>query len=73
MIRVYYKAWRAGVIRFARGDPEELPVRVLAELYREPGFAGVRSQVGHICALYRREWRRRHGVGECAATHGWAL
>jgi len=22
MIRVYYKAWRAGVIRSARGDPE---------------------------------------------------
>jgi len=62
MSRAYYQAWRERVIRSARGDPEELPVRVLAELYREPGFAGVRSQVGHICALYRREWRRRRGI-----------
>lgn len=62
MSRPYYQAWRERVIRSARGDPEELPGRVLAELYREPGFAGVRSQVGHICALYRREWRRRRRV-----------
>lgn len=64
MSRDYYQAWRTRVIRSARGDPEELPVRVLAELYREPGFAGVRSQVGHVCALYRREWRRRRRAGD---------
>jgi hypothetical protein len=64
MSRPYYEAWRERVIRSARGDPEELPIRVLAELYREPGFAGVRSQVGHICALYRREWRRRRRIGD---------
>jgi hypothetical protein len=61
MSRAYCEAWRERVIRSARGDPAEVPHLVLGALYREPGFAGVRSQVGHVCALYRREWRRRRG------------
>ncbi len=64
MSRVYYEGWRDRVIRSARGDPAQVPHLVLGALYREPGFAGVRSQVGHVCALYRREWRRRRGGQE---------
>jgi hypothetical protein len=59
MTRAEYSLWRDRVIRSARGDASHSPGRVLAELYRTPGFAGIRSQVGHVVSLYRREWTRR--------------
>jgi hypothetical protein len=59
MTRLEYTGWRDRVIRSARGDASDSPNRVLAELYRTPGFAGIRSQVGHVASLYRREWKRR--------------
>ncbi len=64
MSHLYYEHWRGRVVRSARGDPHELCWHVLKDLYSEPGFAGVRSQVGHVCALYRREWRRRRNAGD---------
>ena len=60
----HYEAWRTRVIMSARGDPADRPELVLRDLYLEPGFGGVRSQVGHICALYRREWRHRRRAGD---------
>jgi len=59
MTRTVVAGLRERVIRSARGDLHEPVTRVLAELYAVPGFAGVRSQVGHIVGLYRSEWRRR--------------
>jgi hypothetical protein len=59
MTRAEYSLWRDRVIRSARGDAGHSSGRVLVELYRTPGFAGIRSQVGHVVSLYRREWGRR--------------
>ena len=59
MTKPEYSLWRDRVIRSARGDASHSPGRVLAELYRTPGFAGIRSQVGHVVSLYRLEWKRR--------------
>jgi hypothetical protein len=59
MTKAEYSLWRERVIRSARGDASHSPGRVLVELYRTPGFAGIRSQVGHVVSLYRREWKRR--------------
>lgn len=50
---------RERVIRSARGDFTEQPTRLLSELYRVPGFASIRSQIGHVVSLFRREWKRR--------------
>lgn len=64
MTREEFAAWRERVIRSARGDIGDRVTVVLSELYRVPGFAGIRSQVGHIVSLYRREWRRRRRRGD---------
>lgn len=62
MNKEYYERYRDRVIRSARGDMSETPSSLLRSLYSEPGFAAIRSQVGHIVALWRREFRRRqHG------------
>ena len=34
----------------------------LADLFKSPGFSGIRSQVGHLWALIRAEWKRRIGL-----------
>ena len=54
-----YKDWRERVLRSARGDYTESPTRLLAELYRFGAFRGIRSDVGRIVGLYRREWKKR--------------
>jgi len=59
-----YEAYRGRALRSARGDPREPSGQLLRDLYCRPGFAGVRSQVGRIIGLFRREFRRRHRRGE---------
>lgn len=56
-----YEGLRSRVIRSARGDHREPLQRLLREIYRYPGFAGIRSQVGKIVGVFRREYRRKHG------------
>lgn len=34
----------------------------LADLFKSPGFSGIRSQVGHLWALIGAEWKRRIGL-----------
>ena len=59
-----YADYRERVIKSARGDPREPVALLLKELYTQPGFAGIRSQIGQIVSLFRREYRRRHRRGE---------
>lgn len=61
MLPSYYDEYRQRVIRSARGDPRECVSRLLHELYTEPGWRPIRSAVGRIASLYRREWRKRRG------------
>lgn len=61
MRQTYYEEYRRRVIRSARGDPREHVQRLLQELYSEPGWRPIRSAVGRIVGLYRREWRKRRG------------
>lgn len=63
MRRDVYQDWRERLLRSARGDYTESPQVLLVQLYRTPGFAGARSQVGHLVSWYRRCWRRYRGNG----------
>lgn len=54
-----YRNWRERVVRSARGDYTESPTQLLMELYRWGSFRGIRSDIGRIVSLYRREWRKR--------------
>ena len=56
--------WRDQVVQAARKPWLHSDHELLRRLYRVPGFAGIRSQVGHIVALWRREWRRRRAKSE---------
>jgi hypothetical protein len=55
-----YETYRGRALRSARGDPREPSQQLFRDLYGQPGFAGIRSQVGLIVGLFRREFRRRH-------------
>jgi hypothetical protein len=61
MQRDVYQDWRERLLRSARGDHTESPQALLVRLYRIPGFAGARSQVGRLVSWYRRCWRRYRG------------
>ena len=52
-----YEAWRERVIDIARKRTCSEHV-LFADLYAAPGFSGIRSQVGRIVGLFRREWKR---------------
>lgn len=41
-------------------------------LYRTPGFAGVRRQVGELVSFWRREWQKLRGAAPCPMSfpHG---
>ena len=62
--RVELAKLRERCIRSARGDGTEAPTRILSDLYRVPGFAGIRSQIGRTVALFRREWKRRRRASD---------
>jgi hypothetical protein len=51
--------WRLRVLRSARGDPREPPEELRRQLTLTPGFAGVRSDVGRLMSLLRKELHRR--------------
>lgn len=38
-------------------------------LYRTPGFAGVRRQVGELVSYWRREWRKLRGESPCPVCY----
>ena len=56
-----YEMWRNRALGAARGHNTFVLETFLADLYRAPGFWGIRQQVGKIVGLLRREHRRRHG------------
>lgn len=56
-----YESWRERALAVARGNNTYAMQQFLEELYRVPGFFGARQQVGKVAALFRREYRRRHG------------
>lgn len=56
-----YEGWRERALTTARGLNPFAARQFLAELYSVPGFFGARQQVGKVAALFRREFRRRHG------------
>ena len=56
-----YETWRNRALSAARGHNPLAVQQLLTELYRTPGFSGIRRQVGKTVALLRREYRRRHG------------
>lgn len=58
MTETKYQSWRDSIIFTVRkGAPNALH-QMLYQLWSSPGFAGIRSQVGKLAALYRAEVQR---------------
>lgn len=53
-----YQGWRNSVIDTVRSRSNHSMHHLLYRLWSSPGFAGVRSQIGKISALYRSEVKR---------------
>ena len=53
-----YQNWRDYIIDTVRSGSVTAMHRMLYQLWSVPGFAGIRSQVGHLVALYRSEVKR---------------
>lgn len=53
-----YQNWREYIIDTVRACSTTAMHRMLYQLWSVPGFSGIRSQVGHLVALYRAELRR---------------
>jgi hypothetical protein len=58
MSQITYQNWRQYVIDTVRSGSVTAMHRMLYQLWSVPGFAGIRSQVGHLVSLYRAEVRR---------------
>lgn len=64
-----FEGWRARLhLHTARYDRVEL-YRDWFSLYRLPGFAGVRRQVGELVSYWRREWRQLRGDAPCPVCY----
>lgn len=53
-----YQGWRQSVIDTVRSRSHHSMHHMLYSLWSSPGFAGIRSQIGKIAALYRAEVKR---------------
>jgi hypothetical protein len=53
-----YQSWRDSIIHAVRTASPNTLHNLLYRLWSCPGFSGVRSQVGHLVALYKAEVRR---------------
>lgn len=63
------EAWQQRLqLHTAHYDRLEL-FRAWHSLYRVPGFAGVRRQVGLLVAYWRREWRKLRGDDPCPVCY----
>ncbi len=61
MTKQTYLGLRMRVIECVRKQDEQAIRQTIFGLYRAPGFAGVRRQVGKAAALLRAEWKRARG------------
>jgi len=59
-----YQSWREKVVECARKPALRAEHDITKKLYSVPGFAGIRSQVGFIVGLWRREWKRRRAAND---------
>jgi len=59
-----YQSWRERVVACARKPALRAEHDITKKLYSVPGFAGIRSQVGFIVGLWRREWKRRRAAND---------
>jgi hypothetical protein len=50
--------WKSGIKHHVRNCPDFEVNQLLLRLFKSPGFAGIRQQVGHLCSLYRAEIKR---------------
>jgi hypothetical protein len=59
-----WKAWQARIKKAGSSRDASLMRQAWWSLYRTPGFALIRKQVGQLTALCRKEWRRSHKESE---------
>lgn len=59
-----YEDWRERMIQVIRFKSELAFKEAHMELFRSPGFWGIRSQIGKIAQLINAEWKRTRGAGE---------
>ncbi len=58
MSKETYEAWRERIIKSVRAKTDMQLNQAWYSLYRTPGFAGIRQQVGKLVALFRAEYQR---------------
>lgn len=63
-----YQTWRDRLVESARKPALHAEHDITRRLYTVPGFAGIRSQVGFLVALWRTEWKRRRAAGDAFPT-----
>ena len=59
-----YQTWRDRVVESARKPALHAEHDITRRLYTVPGFAGIRSQVGFLVGLWRKEWKRRRAAAD---------
>ncbi len=62
-----YQGWRNTVVGAVRSKNVYQMTVTLSELYRLPGFSGIRRRIGQLAVLYRAEVMR-HGLSKVAPT-----
>lgn len=58
MTAAHYRSWRERIIAAVRHHDRVLGKQLWESLYHSPGFAGIRTQVGKLVSLFKREWQR---------------
>lgn len=63
-----WAGWQERIRRAGRSQNDAHMRQVIYSLYRVPGFATNRSQVGKLVALAKKEWRHAHRVASFPPT-----
>lgn len=58
MNAAHYLAWRERILEAVRHRDRMLAKQLWESLYHSPGYAGIRTQVGKLVGLFKREWQR---------------
>ena len=58
MTKETYRAWELRIEQVTKSKNPALAAKSFFSLYRSPGFAGIRSQVGYLVKFWRGTWKR---------------
>lgn len=58
MTKENYRSWEIRIEQVTKSKNPKLASLAFFSLYKSPGFAGIRSQVGHLVKYWRGTWKR---------------